>query len=34
MSQQEISIYKDVRFWLIAVSLVLLIVITVMTFPG
>ena len=34
MSQQEISIYKDVRFWLIAASMVLLIVITVMTFPG
>ncbi len=34
MSQQEISVYKDVRFWLITASLTLLIVMTVMTFPG
>jgi len=34
MSQQEISVYKDVRFWLITAALALLIVMTVMTFPG
>gem|GEM_PF-2419121 len=34
MSQQEISVYKDVRFWLITASLALLIFITIMTFPG